>query len=250
MYSGWTQLAAIEERNLNVIVGVSYKGGPIELREFGAVSEDGISPEARQVDINSITKTVTGVMAAKLVQQGKAKLDETLENFFENVPEDKSGITLHQLLTHSAGFRHSVGQDFERLDRNDFLARALQSDLESAPGEKYEYSNVGYGIVTAIIETRSDKSYERYLHEDVIAGLELKDTGYASVYDENRSLRTKGGETIEKASWGGYKPYWNLIGNGGLISTAQDMIRFRQAVISGEAVSQKMLEIIQTPHIK
>lgn len=243
-------LAEIEAQNLNVIVAVAHGDGPTQYSEFGSPAVDTVPPELTQVDINSITKTVTGVMAAKLVQQGKARFDETLSDIFNNVPEDKAAITLHQLLTHSAGFSESVGDDAEQLDKNDFLERAFASSLEALPGETYSYSNTGFGIVAAIIEARSGKPYEDYLREDVIAGLGLDNTGYAAVYDDSRSLRTNNGESIEQASWGNNRPYWNLIGNGGLVSTVDDMVRFRQVVVAGNVISTDLLDIVQTPHVR
>ncbi|EKU98968.1 penicillin-binding protein, beta-lactamase class C [Leptolyngbya sp. PCC 7375] len=245
-----TALAEIEAKNLNVIIAISHHGEPMQFKEFGAPAADTIPPEQTLVDINSITKTVTGVMAAKLVQQGKVSFDETLGDIFDNVPADKSNITVHQLLTHSAGFVESVGSDPEQLSKDDFLIRAFESSLEFIPGETYQYSNTGFGIVAAIIEARSGKSYEAYLREDVIAGLGLENTGYESIYDNSRSLKTRQDKTINQASWGNDQPYWNLIGNGGLVSTVEDMMRFRQAVVAGQVISPDMLAIVQTPHIR
>ena len=189
-------------------------------------------------------------MAARLVEQGKVRFDERLDQIFDDVPADKAGITLHQLLTHSAGLVGNVGDDAEKLAKEDFLDRVFSAELKSAPGEIYRYSNAGYGVVAAIIEERSGKSYEAFLREDVIAGLGLSNTGYMSVYDDARSMRTADGETILEASWGGHGPYWNLIGNGGLVSTVPEMIAFRKAVVSGKIVSPEMLNMVQTPHIK
>ena len=243
-------LAEIEAQNLNVIIAISHHGEPIQFKEFGAPAADIIPPEQTLVDINSITKTVTGVMAAKLVQQGKVRFDETLGDIFDNVPVGKSNITLHQLLTHSAGFSESIGPDPEQLSKDEFLIRVFESSLEFTPGETYQYSNTGFGIVAAIIEARSGKSYEAYLREDVIAGLGLENTGYESIYGSDRSLKTRQGKTISQASWGNDKPYWNLIGNGGLVSTVEDMIQFRQAVVAGQVISPDMLAMVQTPHIR
>ncbi len=240
----------IRDRNLSVIAAYSHQGGDVRLMEFGAAAADRIPAADTQIDINSITKTVTGVMAAKLVEQGKAAFDDRLDEIFDDVPGDKAGITLHHLLTHSSGLINSVGNDAEKLGREEFLARVFGSELKYAPGEKYRYSNVGYGVVAAIIEKRSGKPYEAFLREDVIAGLGLSNTGYMSVYDDARSLKTAEGKTILEASWGGHEPYWNLIGNGGLVSTVPEMIAFRQAVASGKIVSPEMLAIVQTPHIK
>jgi len=238
----------LQRRKMPAIVAISHKDGPIVVREFGALRDDGIPPESTQIDVNSITKTVTAVMILKLVEQGKLRLDETLGGLFKNVPEDKAAITVHQLLTHTAGFREAVGSDEEQLSRDTFVDRAFRSKLKYAPG-RYSYSNVGFGILAATIEMRTGKSYEDYLQQDVLAGLGFKNIGYTSVYDDARSMRSRRGRTIEQASWGGHDASWHLIGNGGMIATADEFIRFRQAVKSGKIVSQESLELSQTPHI-
>ena len=243
-------LGRIEAADMPVIVGYLHEGGEVQLKEYGALVDDGIPPELTQIDINSITKTVTAIMAAKLVEQGKVRFDERLDQFFDDVPADKAGITLHQLLTHSAGLKSDVGYDPEKISKEEFLGRIFKSKLKSTPGDSFRYSNAGYGVVAAIIEERSGKTYEAFLREDVIAGLGLTNTGYMSVYDDTRSIRTAKGKTILEASWGGHEPYWNLIGNGGLVSTVPEMIAFRQAVASGKVIPLDILKVVQTPHIK
>lgn len=242
-------LSTIADANLPVVVGVSHKGGPIRIQEFGSLDEDWIDPETMQIDINSVTKTVTAVMTAKLVDDGKIRFDETLSEIFPDVPEDKAGITLHQLLTHSAGLVEAVGDDEEPVDRQEFLERVFRSKLLSPPGEAYAYSNVGYGLIAAIIELRSGKIYEEYLQQDVLSGLGFENTGYLNVYDKTRSIRTKNGQDIWEASWGGHAPFWNLIGNGGLLSTVPEMLRFRRAVLEGKIVQPETLTAIHTAHI-
>ena len=243
-------LGRIEAADMPVIVAYSHKGGEVQIKEFGALLDDGIPPELTQIDINSITKTVTGIMAAKLVEQGKVRFDERLDEIFDDVPVDKAGITLHQLLTHSAGLVDVVGEDHEKFGKEEFLDRIFRSDLRSVPGKIYRYSNAGYSVVAAVIEERSGKTYDAFLREDVLAGLGFSNTGYMSVYDDSRSIRTAKGQTIFEASWGGHEPYWNLIGNGGLVSTVPEMLAFRQAVVSGKIISLEMLQTVQTPHIK
>ena len=242
--------AELEKQDFSLIVGISRGNEPIIYREFGAAKQDGIPANATQVDLNSITKTVTGVMVLKLVEQGKVRLDETLGEVFPAVPADKKTISIHHLLTHSAGFVESIGPDEEQLSREAFLERVFQSKLQSRPGERYRYSNAGFSILAAIIEKRSGKTYEDYLRQDVVASLGLKSTGYQGVYDESRSLRTLAGKPIMAASWGGHAPYWNLVGNGGIVSTAEEFIRFRQAVTSGQIVGSEWVGKSQQPHIK
>ena len=238
-----------EENEVPVIVGFALKGEDLELREFGVLADDGINPAETQVDVGSISKTVTAVMAAKLAEQGKVRFDETLAEIFPEVPTDKADITLHQLLTHTSGLKSVVGNDGEPLEKEAFLKRLFDSWLVARPGETFEYSNAGFGLVAAIIEERSGKSYEQYLEDNVLAELGLENTGYMSIYDESKSMRSVDGGVIMDASWGGHRPYWNLIGNGGLISTVPEMIEFRRAVTSGKVISAESLALMQTPHV-
>jgi CubicO group peptidase (beta-lactamase class C family) len=243
-------LAELGESELSLIVGVKRRDAPLLLREFGAPREDGILPGSTQIDLNSITKTVTGVATLKLAEQGKIGLNQVLGELFYEVPADKVGISIHQLLTHSAGFEESLGEDDEPLTRDAFLARAFAARLRSEPGQLYGYSNVGFSLLAAIIELGSGKSYDRYLREEVFRGLELPDTGYRSVYEDSRSLRTRQGATIQQASWGGPEPFWNLIGNGGLVSSAADFVAFREAVVAGRIVSPEWVALSQQKHIE
>jgi CubicO group peptidase (beta-lactamase class C family) len=249
--------AELEQSGVAAIVAISQDGGPIVIREFGALQDDGIPAGSTQVDIGSITKTVTAVMVLKLVAQGGVQLDETLSEIFPDVPADKAKVTVHHLLTHAAGFVDSVGDDAEPLGREAFLDRAFATPLVSAPGERYNYSNVGFAILAAIIEERSGRSYDDYLQEDVLGGTGLENTGYMSVYDDARSLRAVGtqdfpqsdGQSIMEASWGGHAPFWNLIGNGGLVSTAEEFIRFRQLVTAGRIIPAELVAQSQVKHI-
>ena len=242
-------LAELERRQMPVIVGVARHSGPVLVREFGSLKQDRVTAPETLIDLNSITKTVTAMMVLVLVQHKKIRLNETLAEIFEVVPEDKAGITVHQLLTHAAGFRESVGDDAEAIDKAAFLARAFGSRLVAAPGEKYVYSNVGYSILAAIIEARAGKSYEAFLRDDVLAGLKLTNTGYQSVYDNARAMRSARGASLEKASWGGPTPYWNLVGNGGLLSTPKEFVRLRQLLSGGAIVAPSLLHLAHMPHI-
>jgi CubicO group peptidase (beta-lactamase class C family) len=92
-------------------------------------------------------------------------------------------------------------------------------------------------------------SYEQFLRGEVIGELGLSSTGYTSVYDRARSLRSDRGEPIDVASWGGAEPFWNLVGNGGLVSTVVDMVQLRLAVTAGRVISAQTLALVQTAHV-
>ena len=240
---------SLEDANFDGVIGL-YINQQYLFWEFGAARNNPTPPEDTQVDINSITKTVTAAMVLHLVSTGKLELTTTVGEVFPEIPDDKKAITVHQLLTHTSGLRSSVGTDPEKLKKEDFLKRVARKKLRSEPGETFHYSNVGYSVLAAILEERSGLSYEEYLHTFINDVAALKSSGYDTVFDPKKGLRSRRGHDIKKVSWGGHPPYWNLIGNGGLISTPKEFLHFLQAWRAGsfggvESFNQAIIR--QTP---
>jgi CubicO group peptidase (beta-lactamase class C family) len=68
------------------------------------------------------------------------------------------------MLNHSAGLPVYSGGDYERVSRDEILARLRSAELLFPPGEGAEYSNFGYTLAAMIVEDVSGQSYEDYLH--------------------------------------------------------------------------------------
>jgi len=60
-------------------------------------------------DVASISKQFTAAAILKLEMTGKLHVEDPLSKYFPNAPEDKAGITLHQLLTHTSGLKDTFG---------------------------------------------------------------------------------------------------------------------------------------------
>jgi CubicO group peptidase (beta-lactamase class C family) len=108
----------------------------------------------------SMTKQFTAAGILKLEMMGKLQVEDSISNFLGPVPDEKSGITLHHLLTHTARLIDGLGGDYEALSRKGMLDAALRSELRWRPGSKYFYSNLGYSVLAAIIEKVSGMGYE------------------------------------------------------------------------------------------
>lgn len=245
----------IEDQGLDVIAAFKDRRGALVVREFGGLRKDGVAPEETLVDLGSITKTVTAVATLKLVEQGKLDLDETLDSIWPDAPDDKASITVHELLTHTSGLPDGVGNDKERLSREEFVDRVMDIDIDEDAKGEYRYSNAGYGLLAAIIELRSGKPFEIFLNEDVLAPAGLEPIGYESVYDDRRSLLSPRAwptlfqrQPISEASWGGRSPGWNLVGNGGLVATPAAYLRFWSAVREGRVIDRALLRKALAPH--
>lgn len=205
--------------------------------------------EKTLVDMGSITKTFTAAAALKLIDAGALTTADRLSKYYPNAPQEKAGITVHQLLTHTSGLPGAVAADDAGLSKEDFIQRAMAAELSFEPGAAYQYSNVGYSLVAAIIENISGLSYETFIRETVLEGVGAPSIGYEAPYDSARSLLAASGQDIAAFSWGGAS-HWALIGNGGMIATAHDIIRFRRKFMAGEIVSHAAVNFAQSPHVR
>ena len=205
------------------------------------------------VNTGSITKMFTGAAILKLEMQGKLKTTDPISKYIKNVPADKAAITIHQLLTHEAGFKHTVGNgDFEKLDRDEFIRRAMAAELEAPPGRRAKYSNVGISLAAVIVELASGQSYEQYLHENLFKPAGMTQTGYqipkwkaetiAHGYKNNEDWGTM------PSHWPGGRPYWNQLGNGALQTTVGDMYRWYVALRGNTLLSAEAKQKFFTPY--
>ncbi len=237
----WTAaLAAFEEQGMDVVAGHARDGIPV-VAAVGGVLPEGVAAADLQVDLNSITKTVTAAMVLDAVEEGLFALDTRLAALLPDAPEDKAGITVHHLLTHTAGFPEAIGDDAEVIDRDAYLARAFETELEAPPGERYLYSNVGYAVLAAILETAGGTDYEARLAA-MLAEAGLPAMGYDGMLDVGRAMAAPGGDTIRAASWGGGPPGWHLVGNGGLIATPAGFLAFERAFREGRLVGDDLVQ--------
>lgn len=205
--------------------------------------------------VGSITKQFTAAAILKLEMQGKLNVQDPIGRFFPGVPEDKAGITLHHLLTHSAGLKENYGEsDFEPVTRDELVRRVLAEPLRTKPGEIYHYSNGGYSLLAAIVEIASGDPYEKYLHDALFAPAGMEDTGYnLPGWDPDRLARGyqdgKDWGTIVARYQEQGGPHWNLLGNGGIHSTVSDMFRWHLNLDAGRILSPEALEKAYTPYI-
>ena len=206
-------------------------------------------------DIGSNTKQFTATAILKLVEQNKVSLTDSLSKYFTELPIDKQSITIHQLLTHSAGFLDSLGRDFSEISQKDFFEKLFASKLLSEPGEKYSYSNTGYSILGRIIELASGQPYEAFLNEHLFTPASMKQTGYllpnwdtkqmARGYNRN-VLDTE--STITRYQETG-DVNWHLKGNGGINSTQNDMLLWHKALKTNIILTPESFAKLTTTYV-
>jgi CubicO group peptidase (beta-lactamase class C family) len=204
-------------------------------------------------DIGSNTKQFTAAAIVKLEAMGRLRTTDRLSRFIGPVPDDKRAITLRHLLTHTAGLPESLGGDYDPLTREAMLAGALGSELRSPPGRAMHYSNVGYSVLAAVVEQVSGMGYEQFLATHLFAPAGMRQTGYvlprwrrvAVEYDRHGAPQ---GRPFDHP-WAADGPYWNLRGNGGLLSTPRDMFRWHRALDGGRVLTRRARRELFAPRV-
>lgn len=234
------------------------KGGQEILKKgYGFANRENKIPFTPQTisTVGSVTKQFTAAAILKLEMQGKLSVTDELEKFFPEAPADKKKITLHQLLTHTAGLPPAVGDDYEPLERDAFMKRVFSTPLNSAPGTKHDYSNVGYSILAAIVELKSGMNYEQFLKQYLFEPAGMKHTGYVLPNWKDQTIctgyrgNTVWGKSNEKP-WASDGPYWNLKGNGGILSNMEDMYLWHQALLTNKVLNDAAKEKMYARHVK
>jgi CubicO group peptidase (beta-lactamase class C family) len=210
-------------------------------------------------DIGSGVKAFTATAIMQLEEQGKLKTTDPITNYFPEVPEDKKQITLHQLLTHTSGLNFDYFYDEATLedraimrDREKYIRSVLNHPLAFKPGGGRLYSNTAFSLLAIIIENLSGESYENYVREHLFKPAGMTETGYYVPRDLRRVARgyNDGGMDYGypwETQWENQKPLWDLKGNGGMLTTVDDVLKWMTAIRDNRLVSQstgnKMLQM-------
>jgi CubicO group peptidase (beta-lactamase class C family) len=232
------------------------KGGKVILHKgYGPADREKNIPVKKETvfDIGSITKRFTRAAILKLEEQGKLKRSDPLTTYFDDVPEDKTGITLEQVLEHTAGFHeyHDTTGDFEEMDRDQALRTILNQKLLFKPGDRKAYSNSGYTLLAIIIELASGQSYQSFFMEHLFKPAGMNRTGFYrdSLWKEEEVAIGYEGRTIGEKNSPFYWPHmtWALIGGGGMVSSVGELYKWIQALDANKVLSEKAKEKMYDP---
>lgn len=201
-------------------------------------------------DIGSITKQFTAAAILKLEMEGRLSTDDRLSEHLVGVPPDKQEVRLRHLLTHSSGAPGSLGRDFQPISRDAFVQLALSSPWPGDPGRQFAYSNVGYSLLAAVVETSSGQAWQDFVAERLLDPAGLRATGYShSSWTEMQVARLSGERVSYPDPRDRPEPSWHLLGNGGLLSTVEDLYRWQRALESETILSREAKTKLFSPHV-
>jgi CubicO group peptidase (beta-lactamase class C family) len=220
--------------------------------------------------IYSMTKTATTIAVLMLMEEGKLNLDDPVEKFLPEFADmevfaggtadapqlrpAKHKVTLHQLLTHTAGFA-TGGAGYEEATRlleradlhgsadlEEFSRRLSRVPLAVEPGTRFSYDGTQIEVAARIVEVVSGQRFDAFLQQRLFDPLRMADTGFSVPVDKrNRivditvmgadgKLRLDDGPSaVDPGAM--LNPYYS--GAGGLYSTAQDFMRLCRMLLDG-----------------
>ena len=224
---------------VGISVGLVDATGERFLAAGATVPGGSVAPDADTVfEIGSITKVFTSLVLADMVVKGEVKLEDPVAKLLPpgiKVPErDGRQITLIDLSNQVSGLPR-MPDNFKPADMGDpyidygpaqmyeFLAKV---QLARGIGEKYEYSNLGVGLLGHALALKAGMSYEELVRKRVLEPLGMTDTAIALPERLKARLATGTGPNLSPVK------NWNfdaIAGAGALRSTARDMLKFLTA---------------------
>ncbi|MGH7742717.1 MAG: serine hydrolase domain-containing protein [Candidatus Eiseniibacteriota bacterium] len=235
------------------VVVVARHDSVLARRAYGLANQELRVPNApeRRFRIASISKLFTAAAIGRLSEQGALELGTPLSRFLPDFPNADS-ITIEMLLHHRAGVPNvnelpieEDGSHDNSLD--DLIAHLSHLPPAFSPGARTEYSNGGYAVLAAVIERASGKRYSRFVHDEILAPLGLRDTGEEAdrMLVENRAYGYQPDPAGDRGLIpGAYQQMATKTGGGSLVSTADDLRRFAAAMFRDNVIHRSTWEAV------
>jgi D-alanyl-D-alanine carboxypeptidase len=235
-------------------LAISKNGKTIYNKAIGysLISQNGnkTATSSTKYRVGSISKTFTATIIFQLIEEGKLKLETSLDKYFPSLP-NASKITVGNLLNHRSGL-HNFTDDPDYLTwmtspktHDEMLAVISKYKVDFQPDEKFSYSNSNYVVLGYIIEKIEGKPYSEVLKKRITSRIGLKNTYYGGKTDikNNECYSYKWDK-----DWV-LQPETDMSipgGAGSIVSTPEDLTKFIEALFTLKLVSEKSLTQMKT----
>jgi uncharacterized protein YbbC (DUF1343 family)/CubicO group peptidase (beta-lactamase class C family) len=191
-------------------------------------------------DIASLTKcVVTATSVMKLVETGKVRLNDPVSTYLPDFAKNgKESITVRELLTHFSGLKEDLDLKQSWKGREAAYRLAMDEKPVFSPGSRFQYSDINFIVLGFLVEKVSGESLDEYASENIFAPLGMRNTRYLppapwrsriapTEYDENHQMLRGVVHDPTARRMGG------VAGHAGVFSTADDLARLAQDMLSG-----------------
>jgi CubicO group peptidase (beta-lactamase class C family) len=248
--------------NLDLFSGsilVAYNGQPFFRQAYGNASLAFKIPNQSDTKFNvgSLYKIFTAVAICQLVERGLMSFNDPIIKYLPDFPHEiSSRVTIHHLLTHTAGLGNYWNEQFEakRITLRkvqDFIPLFRNDTLLFEPGTRWQYSNNGFILLGAVIEAVTNQDYYDYVRENIFqsCGMINTDAYEMDFPHENLAIGYTSTDLNDQFHPGQRRNnlFIHVVKGGpagGGFSTVDDLLKFDQALRAGVLLSPEYVNIL------
>ena len=240
------------------VVLVGHRGRVVYRKAFGYRA---LEPRRERMtvdtifDLASLTKVVATTTAVmQLVERGEVRPNDPVAKYLPEFAQNgKEDITVRELLTHYSGLEPDLDLKTAWQGKATAYAMALAEKPQDPPGAQFVYSDINFITLGALVEEVSKMTLDNYTQSKIFAPLKMTHTRYLpppswrsktapTQYDDDGVMLRAVVHDPSARRMGG------VAGHAGLFSTADDLAKFAQALLSGSKVlSPLAVEKMSTP---
>ena len=251
MFSRWTR------ETPGCAVGVARGGKPVLQKAYGMADLEHDVPNAPDTifEAGSVSKQFTAAAVLLLAQEGKLSLDDQARKYLPELPDYGAPLTVRHMLQHTSGLRDwgeiAAIAGWPRTSRVHTHAHVLdiasrQKSLNFPPGTQWSYSNTGYNLAAILVSRVSGVSFAEFSQQRIFGPLGMTRTSWRDDY----TRIVKGRAIAYEPGAGGFRmnmPFENVHGNGGLLTTVGDLLKWNENFVSPKVGDAAFLKIQQEP---
>lgn len=238
-------------------VAVSLNGETVFEKAFGLAEMEHNIPNTPQTifESGSVAKQFTAAALVLLQQDGKLNLDDDVRKYIPELPDYGSKMTIRHLLNHTAGLRDwgsvmgltGAGRGNRVISQElavDVILR--QKGLDFTPGAEYSYSNSGYQLAAEIVERVAKQKFPAFVEERLFKPLGMKNSSWRDDYQRIVPGRAQAySRDGNNAPWKLNMPIMNVYGNGGMLTTVGDWMKWN-AMLDSRSLGAPLVEALET----
>jgi CubicO group peptidase (beta-lactamase class C family) len=235
---------------------VSLNGDVVFEKAFGLADMEHNVPNTTQTifESGSVAKQFTAAALVLLQQDGKLSIDDPVKKYIPELPDYGSPLTIRHLLNHTAGLRDwgtvmsltGAGRG-ERVINQDLALDVIthQRALDFTPGSEYSYSNSGYNLAAIIVERVSKQKFPAFVEERLFKPLGMKNSSWRDDYQRIVPGRAQAYSRQGSGPWRLTMPFMNVYGNGGMLTTVGDWIKWN-VMLDSQSLGAPLVNALET----
>ena len=235
-------------------VGVSREGRMVLARAYGMadLEHDVRNTPETIFEAGSVSKQFTAAAIIMLALDGKLSLDDEVRKYVPELPDYGKRLTIRHMMNHTSGLRDwgSVAAiaGWGRGSRVHTHAHVLdivsrQRALNFEPGHQYSYSNTGYNLQAVIVERVSGMSFADFTRQRIFEPVGMKNTQWRDDYTRIVKRRATAYST-RGSGFALSMPFENVHGNGGLLTTVEDLLTWTENLETGRVGGPRFLQLM------